>query len=57
MNKKLCLKILKKLGMTKIKIFVKTVAVSNKLKDHLLEDKIYFFSALPQTNERIKLNK
>lgn len=33
MNKKLCLKILKKLGMTKIKIFVRTVAVTNKLKD------------------------
>ena len=48
--------ILKRLGMTKIKTFVKTVTVSIKLKDDLLEDKIYFF-ALPQTNERIKMNK
>ena len=47
--KKLCLKILKRLGMTKIKTFVKTVTVSIKLKDDLLEDKIDFF-ALPQTN-------
>lgn len=54
--KKLCLKILKRLGMTKIKTFVKTVTVNIKLKDDLLEDKIYFF-ALPQTNERIKMNK
>lgn len=46
-----------RLGMTKIKTFVKTVTVSIKLKDEILEDKIYFFSALPQTNERIKMNK
>ena len=37
--------------------FVKTVTVSIKLKDDLSEDKIYFFSALPQTNKRIKMNK
>lgn len=43
--------------MTKIKTFVKTVTVSIKLKDDLSGDKIYFFSALPQTNERIKMNK
>ena len=46
-----------RLGMTKIKTFVKTVTVSIKLKDEILEDKIYFSSALPQTNERIKMNK